>query len=63
MELIAEEGYEGFVGSAFYWWSGQGDFQGCVVNTGDGVFAGSGVDADIEGAAVGGVAEGRVWGG
>jgi hypothetical protein len=55
VEGIGQEGDEGFVGAAFYGWGGEGDFEGFGVYAGDGVFPCSGVDADGEGAAVGGV--------
>jgi len=56
-EVVGEEGDECGVGAAVRWWGGEGDFERAIVDAGDGVAAGAGVNADGEGAAVGGGAE------
>lgn len=54
-EGVGEEGDEGFVGATIDGWGCEGDLQCFGVDASDGVFACSGMDADGEGAAVGGV--------
>ena len=58
--MAGEEGDEGGVGAAVGGWGGEGEIERAVVEAGDGVAPGSGVDADGEGAAVGCVADGEV---
>ena len=55
VEAVAEEVDEGLVGAAVDWWGGEGDFERVVVDAGDGVFAGSGMDANGECGSVRGV--------
>ena len=56
-EGVGEEGDESFVGTAIDRWSGEGDLEGVGMSARHRVAAGSGVDADGEGAAVRGWVE------
>ena len=57
VEGFGEEGDECGVGAAVGGWGGEGNFQSAVVDAGDGVAAGAGMNAHVEGATAGGGAQ------